>query len=313
MNSSPLIEIQDSCIGCSKCVDVCPRYLFSIENKKAVITDFDPCHDCGHCIGICPVDAIFHQRLNETTLDEDFPLIGKQLSYEQILEAIRQRRSIRLFSNRKITKEEIEQLIQLGRYAPTGHNARKVCYTVIDGREDVEYLLDNMIELFKKLRSMVNNPFWMMLLTLLGKRDTLLKVKKNLYRLNSHIDHWEKGIDKVFHNSSTLILLHAAADVPSPIEDCNIAAQNIALGAQILGLGSTFIGYMQKSWHYSKRIKSIVHLPEDHVLHVCLAVGTPKNKFRRLVSRPEPSRPSLPSVIPPDSLNQHSRPGGHWR
>jgi nitroreductase/NAD-dependent dihydropyrimidine dehydrogenase PreA subunit len=289
MITSPLIEIQDNCIGCGKCVDVCPRYLFSIKNKKAVITDFDPCHDCGHCIGICPVDSIIHQRLNETTLDEDFPLIDQKLSYEEILETIRQRRSIRLFSDKKITREEIDQLIQLGRYAPTGHNSRKVCYTIIDGREDIKYILDNMIVLFKKLRSMVSNPLWMILITLLGKRETFLKVRRNLYRLNSHIYHWEKGIDKVFHNSSTLILLHAAKDVPSPIEDCNIAAQNIALGAQSLGLGSTFIGYLYKSWYYSKRIKKIIGLPKEHLLHVCLAVGTPKNKFRRLVSRPEPS------------------------
>ncbi|MHA2308955.1 MAG: 4Fe-4S binding protein, partial [Candidatus Heimdallarchaeaceae archaeon] len=26
MSSSQLIEILDTCIGCSKCVDVCPRY-----------------------------------------------------------------------------------------------------------------------------------------------------------------------------------------------------------------------------------------------------------------------------------------------
>ncbi|NPD88174.1 MAG: 4Fe-4S binding protein [Asgard group archaeon] len=289
MSSSPLIEIRDSCIGCNKCVDVCPRYLFSIENKKAVITDFDPCHDCGHCIAVCPVDAIIHQRLNVSTIDEDFPLIGKQVSYDEILESIRQRRSIRLFSTRKITKEEINQLIQLGRYAPTGHNSRKVCYTIIDGREQIEYLLDNVIELFRKMKSRLSSPFWMILITLLGKRESYMRAKENLYRLNSHIYHWEKGIDKVFHNSSTLILLHAAKDVPSPIEDCNIAAQNIALGTQTLGLGSTFIGYLHKSWYYSKKIRNIVDLPDDHLLHACLAVGKPKNKFRRLVSRPEPS------------------------
>ena len=288
MNSTPLIVIQDSCIGCGKCVDVCPRYLFILEKKKAIIKEYDPCHDCGHCIAICPTDSIFHQRLNVNSLDEDFPLAGKQFTYDEILEAIRQRRSIRLFSNEKITREEIKRLINLGRYAPTGHNSRKVCYTIIESREEVLFLLENMIELFKKLRSMVSNPFWMFLLTLVGKRESFLKVKRNLYRLNSHIYHWEQGIDKVFHNSSSLILIHAAKDVPSPIEDCNIAAQNIAIGAQILGLGTTFIGYLQKSWHYSRKIRKVIDLPSDHLLHVCLAIGTPKHKFRRLVSRPEP-------------------------
>jgi nitroreductase/NAD-dependent dihydropyrimidine dehydrogenase PreA subunit len=288
MNSIALIHIQDNCIGCRKCVDVCPRYLFRLEDKKAVITEFDPCHDCGHCIALCPVDAIEHQRLNLTSLDEDFPLVGKQLTYDEVIEVIRQRRSIRLFSNQKISRDQISKLIQLGRYAPTGHNSRKVCYTIIDGRDEVLFLLENMIELFKKLKSQLNSPFWMILVTLLGKRESYMKAKANLYRLNSHIYHWEKGIDKVFHNSSTLILIHAAKDVPSPIEDCNIAAQNISLGAPTLGLGSTFIGYLHKSWYYSKKIKKIIDLPSNHLLHACLAIGKPKHKFRRLVSRPEP-------------------------
>lgn len=289
MSSSQLIEIQDTCIGCSKCVDVCPRYLFSIEKQKAVITDFDPCHDCGHCIGICPVDAIIHQRLIVNSVDEDFPSMGKLSSYEAVLEIIRQRRSIRLFSDKQITSDEINQLIQLGRYAPTGHNSRKVCYSIINSREEVEYLLDNVIDLFKTLKSRLSSSFWMILITLLGKRESYMRAKENLYRLNSHIYHWEKGIDKVFHNSSTLILIHAAKDVPSPIEDCNIAAQNISLGAPTLGLGTTFIGYLHKSWYYSKKIRKIIDLPSSHLLHACLAVGTPKNKFKRLVSRPEPS------------------------
>ncbi|MHA1954778.1 MAG: nitroreductase family protein [Candidatus Heimdallarchaeaceae archaeon] len=289
MSSSQLIEILDTCIGCSKCVDVCPRYLFSIEEQKAVITDFDPCHDCGHCIGICPVDSIIHQRLIVNSVDEDFPSMDKLSSYEAVLEIIRQRRSIRLFSDKQITSDEINQLIQLGRYAPTGHNSRKVCYSIINSREEVEYLLDNVIDLFKTLKSRLDSVFWMILITLLGKRESYMRAKENLYRLNSHIYHWGEGIDKVFHNSSTLILIHAAKDVPSPIEDCNIAAQNIGLGAQTLGLGSTFIGYLHKSWYYSKKIRKIIDLPSNHLLHACLAVGTPKNKFKRLVSRPEPS------------------------
>ena len=238
---------------------------------------------------VCPVDSIIHQRLIVNSVDEDFPSMGKQSSYEDVLETIRQRRSIRLFSDKKISNDEINQLIQLGRYAPTGHNSRKVCYSIINSREEVEYLLDNVIDLFKTLKSRLNSTFWMILITLAGKRESYMRAKENLYRLNSHIYHWGRGIDKVFHNSSTLILTHAAKDVPSPIEDCNIAAQNIALGAQSLGLGSTFIGYLHKSWYYSKKIRKIIDLPSNHLLHACLAVGTPKNKFKRLVSRPEPS------------------------
>ncbi|MHA2358271.1 MAG: nitroreductase family protein [Candidatus Heimdallarchaeaceae archaeon] len=288
MSSTPLIEILDNCTACRSCVEVCPRYLFKIENKKSVIANFDPCHDCGHCVAVCPEDAIIHHRMIEHSLEEDFPLRDEQISYDQILENIRQRRSIRLFTRKKVTNDEINKLIQLGRYAPTGHNARKVCYSVIDGREEIEYILDNMIDLFKRIKKRLNSIFWTVLIYLLGKSKSYNKARKSLYRLESHIYHWEQGIDKVFHNSSTVILIHAHKDVPSPIEDCNIAAQNIMLGAQSLGLGATYIGYLLKSWDYSSTIKKIIDLPEGHILYATLAIGTPKNNFKRLVPRPEP-------------------------
>ena len=287
MNSSPLIEVQENCIGCSKCVEVCPRYLFTIENKKAVITNFDPCHDCGHCLAICPVDAIIHHRIIKNSLEEDFPPVGKTLSYDEILETIRQRRSIRRFTDKKVSDEDIAKLIQLGRYAPSGHNHCRVSYTIINDRKEIEWILENMIQLFKKMKKQLNSKIISFLAILAGKGKFFAQARRNLYRLESHIYHWEKGIDKVLHYSSTVILIHVDK-TGSPIEDCNIAAQNIMLGAPTLGLGATYIGYLLKSWENSEKIREIINLPEGHTLYACLAIGYPKNKFKRLVPRPEP-------------------------
>ncbi len=288
--STEIISITEDCIGCGSCSNVCPRYIFDIVDKKAVTNrNLFRCHDCGHCVTVCSENAIVQHRMIEKSLDEDFPKKGKTLSYEQVLETIRQRRSIRYFSDKKVTKEQIKQLIDLGRYAPTGHNDRKVSYTIINDRNELEYLLDNMIELFKKLKKQLNSTFWNVLAVLTGKKKFFDKAKKSLYRLESHIDHWEKGIDKVLHYSSTLMLIHTDNETSSPIEDCNIAAQNIALGAPSLGLGATFIGYVQKSWENSNRIREIINLPQNHTLYACLAIGYPKNNYRRLVPRPEPS------------------------
>ena len=198
--STEIISITADCIGCGSCSNVCPRYIFDIVDKKAVTNqNLFRCHDCGACVAVCPENAIIQHRMIENSLDEDFPTKGKTLSYEQVLETIRQRRSIRYFSDKKVTKDQINQLIQLGRYAPTGHNDRKVCYTIINDREELEFLLDTMIILFKKLKKQIKNPLWNLLALAAGKKEILEKAKNSLYRLESHIEHWEKGIDKVLH------------------------------------------------------------------------------------------------------------------
>ena len=289
MSTEPMIEVTDSCIACKSCVEVCPRYLFTIIDKKAVITNFDSCHDCGHCIAVCPKDAIIHRRMIIDSLENDFPKAEKSDDYNRILAFIRYRRSIRLFTNKKVSDEQIKQLIDLGRYAPTGHNTRKVSYTIIRERFQVEQILNAMIDAFKDIRKKVNSRFWTTLSLIVGKRKTFKLAKRNMYRLERHIDHWDRGIDKVFHNAPSLILIHSEESAATPVEDCSIAAQNIMLGAPSLGLGGTFIGYLIRSWKRSKEIRKLINIPANHGLHACVAIGYPKNKFKRYVPRPEPN------------------------
>ena len=57
-NVAKLSLLEEKCIGCGKCADVCPHGVFSISNKKAQIKDKDSCIECGACSNNCPVNAI---------------------------------------------------------------------------------------------------------------------------------------------------------------------------------------------------------------------------------------------------------------
>jgi NAD-dependent dihydropyrimidine dehydrogenase PreA subunit len=46
------------CAGCGRCVEVCPRAVFEMQNKRAVITDRDLCMECGACAGNCEFGAL---------------------------------------------------------------------------------------------------------------------------------------------------------------------------------------------------------------------------------------------------------------
>lgn len=49
--------VDDSCILCRSCVQVCPVDAFK-EGETMVIVDPDICIDCGICISECPQAAI---------------------------------------------------------------------------------------------------------------------------------------------------------------------------------------------------------------------------------------------------------------
>lgn len=64
--------IQDKCIGCKKCVKVCPFGAITMEGKLAVI-DLSKCTYCGACPDACPVDAILlikEESLPTVNLDQ---------------------------------------------------------------------------------------------------------------------------------------------------------------------------------------------------------------------------------------------------
>lgn len=49
---------QERCIGCGRCVEVCPHAVFSLVAGKARLLDADACIECGACARNCPPMAI---------------------------------------------------------------------------------------------------------------------------------------------------------------------------------------------------------------------------------------------------------------
>ncbi len=49
---------ESTCIGCGRCLEVCPHQVFVPDGKKVVLSDRDACMECGACALNCPVKAI---------------------------------------------------------------------------------------------------------------------------------------------------------------------------------------------------------------------------------------------------------------
>lgn len=49
---------KEKCIGCNRCVEVCPRGVLVMRERKATIVDRDLCIECGACERNCEFGAL---------------------------------------------------------------------------------------------------------------------------------------------------------------------------------------------------------------------------------------------------------------
>lgn len=127
----------DKCIKCKMCIKDCFPENITFEDEKIRIKG--ECMMCGHCVAVCPTNAITFEGYEET---KDLKELNSKIEPETFLNFVKSRRSIRHFKDKKIDKDIIERLLEIGRYSPTGANIQDVKYYVIqDSLEEFKPLV----------------------------------------------------------------------------------------------------------------------------------------------------------------------------
>ncbi len=240
---------QDACVGCGLCLKDCVAGNFKIEDGKAALLR-DTCILCGHCEAICPQGAITITGFaDETeTFEQD-----TRLNPEELMMAIKTRRTVRQFTDQKIPKAVIKDIIDAGRLAPTGGNAQDISYVVLNHHKDV--LESYAVDMFRKL----------------------LKTAKPITKL---IGLSELPDDFMFKGAPIVIVIAGRSQV-----NASLAAENMAFMAEAHGLGVLFSGFFSMCANKSRKIKRALKLQKGYKVVTTLVLGYPAVKYRRTVKR----------------------------
>lgn len=104
----------DKCIGCTLCTKDCiVNDIVMIDGKSHIKNE--TCVKCGHCIAICPVGAISSDDEKEYSMNEVKEYNDKDFSVdpEVLMNFMKFRRSVRLFSKKDVEEEKMEKLSKL--------------------------------------------------------------------------------------------------------------------------------------------------------------------------------------------------------
>jgi nitroreductase/Pyruvate/2-oxoacid:ferredoxin oxidoreductase delta subunit len=261
-----LLEInKETCTKCGACAATCAAGIiyFREGSYPRLLPGADEiCLRCGHCMAICHTASIIHREIPE----EQCPPIKKTLSisFENCAQLIKSRRSIREFKEKAVPREEIERIIEVARYAPTGHNNQEVQWLVINDPDKMRQL--SAIGADWMRRTAKNAP---------GMREMIMRMNKQL----------DAGHDFFLRNAPALVTAFAEKNNPIAATDCAIALGYFDLAAVTAGLGCCWAGLFYFAASSFKAMVEAIALPKGYAPYGALMVGYPKYIYTRIPAR----------------------------
>lgn len=254
---------QQKCIKCGKCVADCPARIISMEESFPYITQEKEasCYKCQHCLSICPTGSVSILGLSP---ENSLPLTDNLPDAAQMELLIKGRRAVRKYKPENLEQEVLQRLLDVACYAPSGMNARQVRFTVVDDRDTLAKLLEDMM-------------------TDLGQMVSENRLPVGMEFLAGFIAEWQESkIDFLFRGAPHLLVVSAPENIVTPVPDCLIAMTTFEFFAQCVGVGTVWDGFAKLVINdLLPAYRSRLGIPDDHVVGYAMAFGKPAVQYAR--------------------------------
>ena len=286
--SSYIVTDESLCTSCNTCVRECVRHL-PVSFRTGPAESGVDCSSCYHCVAVCPQKAIdirFPGEIGE--VEKLWRSDGvSYIPEEQLLSFLAYRRSVRFFQNREIDDNIVGKLIRSASFIPSGGNSHSYEFTLLERGALRDELLRELRRIYAVKRRILNNRVLRNIFTVFtdpGTRE-FLRDRTYLERITYLLDRFRQGEDPVFYGAPVVLFAHSKTLIPTPAEDSVLAAYNITLMAQSLGLGSCFVSLARNAVNSSRRCKKMLDMDLKDRVHAVLVLGYPAVKFLRVVYR----------------------------
>jgi nitroreductase/NAD-dependent dihydropyrimidine dehydrogenase PreA subunit len=258
------------CARDGACVAVCPLGLLypGSDGSPLAIEDAGKrCIACGHCVSVCPHAALSLEKV-PLELCQELPQ-GWNLSVGQVEALLKGRRSIRTYRQEAIARQDLEKLIEISRYAPSGINIQPVRWAVLYEREKVARLAFLIIEWMRGLIA----------------QDAPIAQSLNMRNL---VAACEKDRDLICRKAPHLVYTYALKDDMMAASASTIALTFFDLAAASMGLGACWAGYAHMALNASPECRKHAGLNSRCNCFGAMLVGYPARSFCRIPPRNRP-------------------------
>jgi NAD-dependent dihydropyrimidine dehydrogenase PreA subunit/nitroreductase len=276
----------DTCKGDGICVDVCPEDVLEIlEGKAATVESREGnCIVCGQCVAVCPTQALQMPQLPA----EDFEELPRlPFGYDLFFDFLRLRRSVRVFKDRPVERELTEKILAAAATAPMGMPPHSTEVVVVDRREELDFLLAELVKDYESLARAFSNPAGRAMVRLVSGAESYRMLKDYVVDLARYANqaYHRDGTDRYMYRAPMVMLFHGNRRAMSYEESAHLVCHHAMLAALSLGLGTTIIGLIPPVVDRSKVLRERYDIPKDNRVLTSLIVGHPKYRYKRSIHR----------------------------
>ena len=272
MNHAKFVVDIEACVGCGKCVKVCPGGILRLNpSQKAEIADFkefgwNGCWKCEHCLAVCPMGAIsiFGHRP-----ENSLPMVDCTIAAPAMDSLIANRRSCRRYKDKNVDTAVINDMLGRLSGAPNGGNKQQVEFTLIDDRVQMDHFRQIVYSRMEALAAQGIYP---------------KGFSKEAYE---DMKRWEKTVrpDMLFCGAPHILIPHAPFGHGEPIQDVVIAGTYFELLCASRGLGAVMLTFPLGALEQMPDIKAMLNIPAHHYIGMIIGFGYPEIQYARGVQR----------------------------
>jgi nitroreductase len=171
----------------------------------------------------------------------------------EVIEAIKKRRSVRSYEPRPVPRDILNAVIDAGNEAPSAMNSQPWRFVVVENPEVKKRLLQAALPQAKKITELVKDV----------DPERYASIKKR----------YEEMPDPVYYSAPAVVFVIGNGRYAA--HSCPLACENMMLAAQALGLGSCWVGFGALVTEDAE-VKKILELKEDDALFGPILLGYPK-------------------------------------
>lgn len=291
LNKEKPVEVildKEKCVKCGKCLEICTTYLKQDEAGYPVAKDKKDkentlgCVQCGNCMMMCPADAI---EIKGEDIDKEHlrELSLNVPDYDALNALLLKRRSCRKFTEKEISKEVFDKIISSAATAAVSIPPSEVKVLVINGREKVQELAEDLIIPLEKFTKMMNPIMLGMVGLMAGKvqyktfKDFILPLSKLM------VEKRKQGIDYLFYDAPAIMIFYGSEYTDK--EDWIIASTQATLAAEALGLGTCIIGTVGAMLQNDPKLRKKYGFAKSDKLGTAFVLGYPEIKYKKAFQR----------------------------